>query len=89
MEQQLNLEILNRFLKSIETVKKCKDLDNNALLFLYSHYKQATVGNCNTIEPSFWDFAGKAKYTAWKNIFGMSKDDAMEKYIQKVKELSK
>ncbi len=84
-----NLELLNRFLKSTELVKKCKDLDNNSLLFLYSHYKQSTVGNCNTIEPGFWDFAGKAKYTAWKNIFGMSKDDAMEKYIQKVEELSK
>ncbi len=89
MEQQINLELLNHFLKSIDSVKKCKDLDNNTLLFLYSHYKQSTVGNCNTIEPGFWDFAGKAKYTAWQNLFGMSKDDAMEKYIQKVKELSK
>lgn len=86
--EEPTLEILNRFLKSIETVKKHKDLDNDTLLFLYSHYKQATVGNCNTSEPSFWDFTGKAKYTAWKNIFGMSKDTAMEKYIQKVKELT-
>ncbi len=89
MEEQLNVKLLNRFLKSIDSVKQLKSLDNETLLFLYSHYKQATVGNCNTIEPSFWDFAGKAKYTAWKNIFGMSKDTAMEKYIQKVEELSK
>jgi diazepam-binding inhibitor (GABA receptor modulating acyl-CoA-binding protein) len=84
-----NLELLNRFQKSIETVKQLKSLDNDTLLFLYSHYKQADIGNCNTTEPSFWDFTGKAKYTAWKNIFGMSKDIAMEKYIQKVKEISK
>ena len=87
--EEHNLEILNRFLNSIESVKKNKEIDNETLLFLYSHYKQAIVGNCNIMEPSFWDFAGKAKYTAWKSLFGMSKKNAMENYIQKVKELSK
>jgi diazepam-binding inhibitor (GABA receptor modulating acyl-CoA-binding protein) len=31
-------------------------------LQLYGLYKQATVGQCNTSKPAFWDRAGIAKW---------------------------
>jgi diazepam-binding inhibitor (GABA receptor modulating acyl-CoA-binding protein) len=33
-------------------------------LQLYGLYKQATVGQCNTSKPAFWDRAGVAKWQA-------------------------
>jgi diazepam-binding inhibitor (GABA receptor modulator, acyl-CoA-binding protein) len=62
---------------------------NDDLLFLYSHYKQATVGNNGTTRPGMMDFTGKAKWDAWTKLKGMTTDQAKEKYIAKVNELKK
>jgi diazepam-binding inhibitor (GABA receptor modulating acyl-CoA-binding protein) len=76
------------FEKATKHAKKFANSDNHeTLLFLYSHYKQATSGECDIPKPSFWDVKGKAKYDAWKNLKGMSKDKAKKKYIKMVKEL--
>ena len=61
--------------------------DNETLLFLYSYYKQATIGDCNTSAPFFWDVRATAKYNAWKSITGISKNAAMNLYITKVSQL--
>ena len=42
------------------------------LLFFYGRYKQATIGPCNVDKPSFFDFQGKEKWNAWKNLGDMS-----------------
>ena len=42
------------------------------LLFFYGRYKQATIGPCNVDKPSFFDFQGKQKWNAWKNLGDMS-----------------
>lgn len=34
-----------------------------------------------------FDFVGKAKYNAWKKIAGMSKEDAMAKYVELLTEV--
>lgn len=34
-----------------------------------------------------FDFVGKAKYNAWKKISGMSKEDAMAKYVELLTEV--
>ncbi|KAH8376908.1 hypothetical protein KR093_002070, partial [Drosophila rubida] len=60
---------------------------DNDLLELYSLYKQAKVGDCNTDKPGFLDFKGKAKWEAWNKIKGMSNGDAQAAYIAKVKSL--
>ncbi|XP_033185604.1 acyl-CoA binding protein 1 [Bombus vancouverensis nearcticus] len=77
-----------RFNKAAEEVKELRapasDVD---LLELYSLYKQATVGDCNTTRPGMLDFRGKAKWDAWDKRKGMSQDAAKEQYIQKVEEL--
>lgn len=64
--------------------------DNETLLKLYSLYKQGTDGDCNTEAPSNpFDFVAKAKYNAWESLMGISKDDAMQQYINLVSELKR
>ncbi|KOX78988.1 Acyl-CoA-binding protein, partial [Melipona quadrifasciata] len=77
-----------RFNKAAEEVKELSAPPSDAdLLELYSLYKQATVGDCNTTRPGMLDFRGKAKWDAWDKKKGMNQDDAKEQYIQKVEEL--
>jgi len=61
--------------------------DNDTLLKLYAYYKQATAGDVQGKRPGFTDFAGRAKYDAWKKLKGMSQDVAMEHYIELVEKL--
>ncbi|KAH8249679.1 hypothetical protein KR032_011384, partial [Drosophila birchii] len=76
------------FNQAAEDVKNLNSTPgDNDLLELYSLYKQATVGDCNTDKPGFLDFKGKAKWEAWNNRKGLSNADAQTAYIAKVKAL--
>ena len=76
------------FLKAAEEVKTFTTRPSDQdLLELYSLYKQATVGDCNTDRPGMLDFKGKAKWDAWNGLKGTSKADAEKKYIAKVASL--
>jgi diazepam-binding inhibitor (GABA receptor modulating acyl-CoA-binding protein) len=61
---------------------------NDILLELYSLYKQATAGDAPE-EGGYgmFDFVGKAKHDAWKKRTGTSREDAMQQYIDLVKQL--
>ena len=62
--------------------------DNDTLLKLYSLYKQATEGDNKGDAPSNpFDIVAKAKYTAWSELKGKSKEDAMKGYIELVNRL--
>jgi diazepam-binding inhibitor (GABA receptor modulating acyl-CoA-binding protein) len=62
--------------------------DNDALLKLYSLYKQATESDAPDEGPSNpFDFVAKAKHNAWAQLNGLSADDAMDQYIQTVESL--
>ncbi len=61
--------------------------DNDTLLRLYAYYKQGSVGDVQGKRPGFTDFAGRAKYDAWKKLKGMPQDEAMKRYIKLVKKL--
>lgn len=62
--------------------------DNNTLLFLYSHYKQATEGDAPGEGPSNpFDFIAKAKHEAWSKLEGMDAEDAMRQYTEMVAKL--
>eukprot|EP01128_Nolandella_sp_AFSM9_P007102 TRINITY_DN3798_c0_g1_i1.p1 TRINITY_DN3798_c0_g1~~TRINITY_DN3798_c0_g1_i1.p1 ORF type:complete len:277 (-),score=69.32 TRINITY_DN3798_c0_g1_i1:271-1008(-) len=56
-------------------------------LSFYGYYKQATVGPCNTEEPGFFDFTGKTKWKAWKDLGEMSASDAKSHYVGLVDEI--
>ncbi|TAF52360.1 MAG: acyl-CoA-binding protein [Sphingobacteriia bacterium] len=62
--------------------------DNDTLLKLYALYKQGSEGD-NTGEgpANMFDFVAKFKHEAWEKLKGMSKEDAMQQYIDLVKAL--
>ena len=60
---------------------------NDDLLFLYSHFKQASLGDVSGKRPGMLDMVGRAKYDAWARLKGLSKEQAMQKYVDKVNAL--
>lgn len=71
--------------KDAKTITKKPSMDD--LAFLYSHYKQATAGDVSGSRPGMLDMMGRGKYDSWAKLKGLSKDDAMKKYVEKVKSL--
>jgi diazepam-binding inhibitor (GABA receptor modulator, acyl-CoA-binding protein) len=74
-----------------EAVAKSKTLtkrpSNEELLQLYALFKQATEGDVSGERPGGFDFKAIAKYDAWADIKGKSKDQAMKDYIALVDRL--
>ncbi len=61
---------------------------NDDMLALYALFKQGSSGDVSGDRPGLLDFVGGAKYDAWTRLAGMSSEDAMQQYIDKVKSLS-
>jgi len=79
-----------QFVQATKIVKKLnKNPNDNELLELYGLYKQATLGNNNQPKPSFLDFKGSKKWTAWNNCMNLTKHDSEVKYITLVNKLIK
>ena len=74
-------------LQDVKTLTKKPDLHDFA--FLYSHFKQASEGDVKGARPGMLDMMGRGKYDAWAKLKGLSKDDAMKKYVDKVSALLK
>ena len=55
------------------------------LLILYGFYKQATMGDNTTAQPGMFAVKDKAKWNAWNANKGLSKEAAMEKYVEAAK----
>ncbi|XP_019363910.1 PREDICTED: acyl-CoA-binding domain-containing protein 7 [Gavialis gangeticus] len=76
------------FDSAAEEVKKLKTRPSDEeLKELYGLYKQSTVGDINIECPGVLDLKGKAKWEAWNLKKGLSKEDAMNAYISKAKEV--
>ncbi|MFD1001753.1 acyl-CoA-binding protein [Ohtaekwangia kribbensis] len=60
---------------------------NEELLLLYALFKQATEGDVSGERPGGFDFKAIAKYDAWEELKGKSKELAMQDYIQLVEKL--
>jgi acyl-CoA-binding protein len=61
---------------------------NETLLQLYGLYKQSTEGDVNVDPPSNpFDFVSRAKYDAWLNLRGKSKETAMKEYVELINKL--
>lgn len=60
---------------------------NEELLDLYALFKQATDGDVTGERPGGFDFKAIAKYDAWATRKGLSKDQAMQHYIELVEKL--
>jgi diazepam-binding inhibitor (GABA receptor modulating acyl-CoA-binding protein) len=62
--------------------------DNETLLKLYSLYKQATEGDNTSAGPeNVFDFVAKFKHEAWASLKGLSKEEAMQQYVDLVNKL--
>ena len=61
--------------------------DNLTLLKIYGLYKQASGGDATGEQPAMTDFVARAKWDAWNNLKGLSKEDAMQQYIDLVEDL--
>ncbi|MGJ8667942.1 MAG: acyl-CoA-binding protein [Oceanococcus sp.] len=62
---------------------------NEMKLQMYAWFNQASKGDVSGKRPGMLDMIGRAKYDAWAKVKGMSADDAMQAYIDKVKEIDK
>lgn len=61
--------------------------DNADLLRLYALYKQGSGGDVTGDRPGMMDFVGRAKYDAWEGLRSMSREEAMQSYIDLVESL--
>jgi acyl-CoA-binding protein len=84
------MELLQQFENAVATSKMLSERpSNDTLLQLYSLYKQASEGDVNGEAPANpFDFVAKAKYEAWQSLKGVSKEKAMQDYIELIKKLS-
>ena len=70
-----------------KTKEFTKRPSNVELLQLYALYKQATEGDVSGERPGGFDFKGIAKFDAWEELKGKSKEQAMQEYIDLVNNL--
>lgn len=77
-----------RFTQAAEDAKRLRRRPDNAtMLQLYALYKQSTNGDVGGSRPGFTDLVGRAKYDAWAELKGKSRDAAMQEYIALVETL--
>ena len=73
-------------------VAKSKELtkrpSNEELLDLYALFKQATEGDVSGDRPGGFDFKAIAKFNAWAEKKGISKEKAMQDYVSLFDRLS-
>ncbi len=83
------MELNELFQEAVINSKLLSEKPNNeVLLKLYSFFKQATDGDASGDGPAnAFDFVAKFKHEAWQSLKGLSKDDAMQKYVDLVNSL--
>jgi acyl-CoA-binding protein len=83
------MEIREQFETAVKESKTLAEKPSNeTLLHLYSLYKQATEGDNSGDPPSNpFDFVAKAKYEAWAELSGKTKEQAMKEYVDLVSKL--
>jgi acyl-CoA-binding protein len=81
-------DLQSEFERASEDVQKLGTRpDNDTLLKLYALYKQSSEGDLQRTQPGFFDFVGTAKHEAWAQLNGVSRDEAMRRYIALVHQL--
>ena len=81
-------DLAKKFQQAVADSKKLSERPDNAtLLKLYALYKQATDGDVEGKRPGFTDMVGRAKWDAWSEIKGTTKNDAMQQYVDLIADL--
>ena len=79
-----------QFDTAIHLVNSCPDevdISTEEKLLLYSYFKQATIGDCTSDRPPFYQLVDRTKYDAHYRLKGMSADDAKSNYIKEVRRI--
>lgn len=83
------MDINESFQSALEKVQSFDTRPSNEnLLKMYGLYKQATEGNVQGDRPGGFDFKAIAKYDSWASLRDMSKEEAMQSYIDLIGSLS-
>jgi len=90
-----NLSISQKFSSISQKFDKAKDQlnslkndpGNEVKLKMYALFKQAVNGENTTKKPSSFNFVGSAKWSAWKQLSGMTQDEAKIEYVKIVEDL--
>jgi acyl-CoA-binding protein len=82
------MDLKAQFEQALGEVKSLPSQSNEVLLELYGLFKQATQGDVEGERPGGFDFRGAAKFDAWNARIGMSKDEAMQAYVDLVTRLA-
>ena len=76
------MELQTQFESAVARSKELtKRPSNEELLNLYGLFKQATDGDVSGDRPGGFDFKAIAKFDAWAELKGKSKEQAMQDYI--------
>jgi diazepam-binding inhibitor (GABA receptor modulating acyl-CoA-binding protein) len=78
------------FEKSVEQMrKKSTPTSDEDALILYGLYARVMAGECTELQPWSYQVVARARWEAWYKNRKLSREEAMEKYIEKVKDLMK
>ena len=84
------MEIKEQFDNAVAISKALpKRPGNEELLQLYALFKQSTEGDVSGDRPGGFDFKAIAKFDAWEEQKGKSKEQAMKEYTALVERLLK
>jgi acyl-CoA-binding protein len=61
--------------------------DNATMLQIYALYKQASEGDVESKRPGLTDMIGRAKWDAWNDLKGKSRDEARQAYVDLIESL--
>jgi acyl-CoA-binding protein len=76
------MELQQQFESAVARSKELTQRPSNEeLLNLYGLFKQASEGDVSGDRPGGFDFKAIAKYDAWAELKGKSKEQAMQEYI--------
>jgi len=73
----------------VRTAQFSKPVPDDRKLLVYKLFKQGTVGDVQGTQPYAIQFEARAKWDAWNSVKGMSKDAAMQGYIDEVEKQKK
>lgn len=78
------------FNKSVDQMRKKSTPTSDEDLFeLYGLYARVMVGECMEAQPWSYQVVARARWEAWYKNRNLSREEAMKKYIERVKELMK
>lgn len=87
-------ELKQRFEAAVQKVRSAPaegpfKPSNEMKLKMYALYRQAQDGDVQGKRPGIMDVVGRYKYDAWAALKGVSREDAMRRYIDEVEALEK